>query len=131
MASFLLQVLENNRNQLEAKGVQLAANKDQLQTISLKLEQQDSEMTSMRETIGSLEKQLASSLKDMLLQENSPRQEVRTGVTHMLTVCMAHLTVSSTSLHLILSFVSYLATQHKNLAHHHCTVHSLNEMKDQ
>lgn len=123
MVSFLHQVLENNRNQLEAKGVQLAANKDQLQTISLKLEQQDSEMTSMRETIGSLEKQLASSLKDMLLQENSPRQEVRTGVTH--------LTVSSTSLHLILSFVSYLATQHKNLAHHHCTVHSLNEMKDQ
>jgi len=77
VVSFLHQVLENNRNQLEAKGVQLAANKDQLQTISLKLEQQDSEMTSMRETIGSLEKQLASSLKDMLLQENSPRQEVR------------------------------------------------------
>lgn len=72
-----LQVLENNRNQLEAKGVQLAANKDQLQTISLKLEEQDSEMTSMREKIGALEKQLASSLKDMLLQENSPRQEVR------------------------------------------------------
>lgn len=72
-----LQVLENNRNQLEAKGVQLAANKDQLQTISLKLEEQDSEMTSMREKIGALEKQLASSLKDMLLEENSPIQEVR------------------------------------------------------
>ena len=70
-------MLENNRNQLEAKGVQLAANKDQLQTISLRLEQQDSEMTSMREKMGLLEQQLASSLKDMLLQDNPPRQEVR------------------------------------------------------
>ena len=57
--------------------MQLAANKDQLQTISLKLEQQDSEMTSMKEKMGLLEQQLASSLKDMLLQENPPRQGVR------------------------------------------------------
>ena len=68
------QVLENNRNQLEAKGVQLAANKDQLQTISLQLETKENEVAHMRGKIGSLEKQLAGSLQSLLLQPSLPRQ---------------------------------------------------------
>ena len=63
-----MQVLESNRNQLEAKGVQLAANKQQLQTISLSLEDKDKVIADLKDQVKSLEKQLAGSLKKMLLQ---------------------------------------------------------------
>lgn len=61
------QVLENNRNQLEAKGMQLATNKEQLQKYSLRIENRDGEILALKETIKSLEKQVMTNIKSQLL----------------------------------------------------------------
>lgn len=60
-------MLENNRNQMEAKGIQLAASKDQLQMISKEMDSKDKEITDLREQLKGMEKRLAGSLKGLLL----------------------------------------------------------------
>lgn len=65
------QVLESNRNQLESKGVQLAANKEQLQAICLQLEGRQGEIASLNQRIAEMEQQIASSLKGLLMNSGS------------------------------------------------------------
>jgi hypothetical protein len=67
----LLQVLESNRNQIESKGIQLAANKEQLQTVCKQLENRGGEIHSMQRKIAEMEQQIATSLKGLLLEHAS------------------------------------------------------------
>lgn len=55
--------------------MQLAANKDQLRTISVQLDSRDSTIAALKQKVALLEKQLAGSLKELLLQaqEDSPK----------------------------------------------------------
>lgn len=64
----LLQVLEDNRNQLETKGVQLVANKEQLQLMGLQLEGRGQEVTALKQRVAGLERMVAGSLKGLMLQ---------------------------------------------------------------
>lgn len=61
-------MLEYNRNQLEAKGIQLATNKEQLHKYSLRVEDRDTKIASLKDTIRGLEKQLVSNVKSQLLE---------------------------------------------------------------
>lgn len=61
------QVLESNRNQLEAKGMQLEASKDQLRMITTEIDSKDKEIAELKDQIKVMEKRLASSLKGLLL----------------------------------------------------------------
>lgn len=61
-------MLESNRNQIESKGVQLAANKEQLQTVCLQLEGRDGEVQKLQRRIADMEQQIASSLKGLLIE---------------------------------------------------------------
>ena len=61
-------MLENNRNQLEAKGVQLATNKEQLQKYVTRIETRDSQITSLRDTIRNVEKQLVVKMKTNFME---------------------------------------------------------------
>ena len=49
----------------------MAANKQQLQSISLSLEDKDKAILSLKDQVKSLEKQLAGSLKKVLLQSEA------------------------------------------------------------
>ena len=101
-----MQVLESNRNQLEAKGVQLAANKQQLQTISLSLEDKDKVNADLKDQVKSLEKQLAGSLKKMLLQnegtltENGETEVDNLSLSFSLSLSLSHLHVLLPFLHI-------------------------------
>ena len=64
----LPQVLEDNRNQLETKGVQLVANKEQLQLMGLQLEGRGQEVTALKQRVAGLERMVAGSLKGLMLQ---------------------------------------------------------------
>ena len=48
--------------------MQLASNKDQLQKYSLRIEDRDGEITSLKDTIKSMERQLMTSFKAQLLE---------------------------------------------------------------
>ena len=64
----LPQVLESNRNQIESKGIQLAANKEQLQTVCQQLEGRGDEIQALQRRIAEMEQQMATSLKGLLLE---------------------------------------------------------------
>lgn len=70
-----MQVLENNRNQLETKGVQLASSKEQLYKYSLQMENRDQEISSLKDRIKTLEKQLMSNVKTQLLEAEETFKE--------------------------------------------------------
>ncbi len=61
------QALESSRNQLEARGVQLEARKDQLKMITSTMDDKDREIAELKEQIKVMEKRLAGSLKGLLL----------------------------------------------------------------
>lgn len=61
-------MLENNRNQLEATGIQLASNKEQLHQYSQRIEDKEEKILKMKETIKSLERQVVGRVKPQLLE---------------------------------------------------------------
>ncbi len=61
------QILENGRNQLEARDLQLQASKEQLVMMTTTIENKDREITELKEQIKGMEKRLAGSLKGLLL----------------------------------------------------------------
>ena len=69
--SFAGQVLESNRNQLETKGVQLAASKEEIHTVSTQLEERQKEIKSLHQRIAEMDQQMASSLKGLLLNNST------------------------------------------------------------
>ena len=71
-----LQVLEDNRNQLEASGVQLVANKEQLQIMGLQLEGRGQEVAALKQRVAGLERMVAGSLKGLLLQGEEAETKV-------------------------------------------------------
>ena len=81
-ASYLdmLQVLENNHLQLEAKGVQLAANKEQLEMVSQELSVRGSELRLLREKVTRMEKSMADAIKAMLLKTDVVTDPAKVGV---------------------------------------------------
>ena len=65
------QVLESNRNQIESKGIQLAANKEQLQTVFQELDGRDEAIQSLQRKVAEMEQHIATSLKGLLLENSS------------------------------------------------------------
>lgn len=61
-------MLENNRNQLEAKGLQLASNKEQLQKYCQHVESRDHEIGCLKDTVRELETQLVAKVKTHLME---------------------------------------------------------------
>ena len=72
----LPQVLEDNRNQLEASGVQLVANKEQLQMMGQQLEGRGQEVAALKQRVAGLERMVAGSLKGLMLQGQDTETKV-------------------------------------------------------